>query len=81
MRKVGRRGRVQCAIDNRAALGEEFAPVRQKLRIVVLARKVRFETRPDVNVHAVGVLTPGFGRLRISRLPLGERTEPRDGSK
>jgi hypothetical protein len=52
-------GAVQSAIHNRAMLGENFAPVRQKLRVVVLTVAVGLEARPNVYMHALGVLALG----------------------
>src|SRR5690349_1404616 len=70
---------MQGTVDHRAMIGQDFAPVRQKLRIVVQTGTVGLESRADVNVHAVRVLTPQGRSLSAGRVVwargglLGER--------
>ena len=52
---------------------QNLAPVGKKLRVVMLTRKMGLQARPDIDVHAIGVLaryarsalrTRGISRLR-----------------
>src|ERR1700728_838664 len=52
-------GVMQRTIDDCAVLGEDLAPVREKLRIVMLANLVSLKPRLEVYMHPVGVLAPG----------------------
>jgi hypothetical protein len=52
---------MQRTIDNGSVLGEDLAPVGQKLWIVMLANLVRFQPSLEVHVHPVGVLAPWPG--------------------
>src|SRR6185437_4219180 len=65
------RRRVECAIDHRAMLRENLAPISQKLRIVMLAGLVRLEPGPDVNVHAIWILVPRERCLQLRRGYIG----------
>src|ERR1700761_158244 len=38
-------------------LRQQLAPVRQKLRVIVLAHVMRFQAGPNINMHSVGVLS------------------------
>ncbi len=55
IRQIGRRGKLQRAHDARTVIRQHLAPVRQKLRIVVLAFAVGLETRADEDTDAVGI--------------------------
>lgn len=67
-------GGVERSIDDGAVLGEQLAPVAEELGIVVLAGLMRFESGPDVDVHAVRVLSPGTGRRGRLRDDGGSRS-------
>src|ERR1700758_5552654 len=56
-------GCVERAVDNGAVLGENFAPISEELRIVVLAHEMGLQSCPDVYVHAIRILTPRRRRL------------------
>ena len=58
----GTAGRMESAIDNGPVLGQNLAPVGQKLRIVVLTGRMRLEARPNEHVHPGGVLALRPGR-------------------
>ena len=75
---------MQRAVDNGTMLSEQLAPVSKELRVVVLGGKVRFETRPDVNVHAFRILAPGsrcLGLRRASSLTAGAWRQAHCGGK
>ena len=56
MFQVGSAGPMQRAIDDGPMLRQQLAPVGKKLRVIVLAHGMGFEARPDIDVHAVGIL-------------------------
>ena len=60
--EVGRARGMQRAVHNGPVLGQHFAPVREKLRVVMLAHIVGLQPRPDIYVHAVAVLAGRQGR-------------------
>src|SRR5215471_13461030 len=66
--QVRGRGSVQRAINDRAVLGQKLAPVGQELWIVVLPRLMGFESSPEEDMHAVGVLPRRTRRIRRSGL-------------
>ena len=47
---------MQAAVDNRAVLGQDFAPIREKLRVVMLPGLMRLQARPKIDVHAIRIL-------------------------
>ena len=49
---------MQRAINDGPVLGENLAPVREKLWVVVLANLVRLKPCLEVYMHPVGVLAP-----------------------
>ena len=66
-RELPGRREVQAAVDDRAAVGQQLAPVRQELRVVVLALGVGLE--PGVDEHPErrrlrSLDSGGRGRLR-----------------
>ena len=72
---------VQRTVDHSPALSQQFAPVREKLGVVVLTHGMRFEARPNVDMHAVGILsgrgrnTQGIGaRLRPGQTARARKT-------
>src|SRR5580692_11011503 len=71
MLQVGCARRVKGAIDHGAVIRQHFAPVGQKLRIVVLSNAMRFESTPHINMHAIGVLTLDRGSSGSYSLPGG----------
>ncbi len=55
---------MQRAVDDGSVLGEDLAPVREKLWIVMLAHLVGLKPRLQVDMHTVRILVPGPGRRR-----------------
>src|SRR4051794_36392319 len=76
MFEVGTAGRMQRTVNNCTVLCQKLAPVGEELRIVVLARKMGLQARPEVDMHSVRILsrwqgsTLRFCRRKRSRLPL-----------
>ena len=68
MFEIGSARGMQRAIDDGSAFGQKLAPIGKELRVIVLTRQMRFKSGPDVNVHAVGILSrhPGSGLRRGS---------------
>jgi hypothetical protein len=56
MFEVGIAGRMQSTVDHGPMFRQNFAPVSKKLRVIMLTRKVRLQARPNVDVHAIGIL-------------------------
>src|SRR3954469_9666586 len=75
MFEVGTAGRMQRTVNNCTVLCQKLAPVGEELRIVVLARKMGLQARPEVDMHSVRILsrwqgsTLRFCRRKHSSLP------------
>jgi hypothetical protein len=67
MFQVGAAGKMESAIDNRSMLGENLAPIGQELGVIMLPYLMGFQTRPEINMHAVRILTlwPGSASRRL----------------
>ena len=59
MLEIGSARPMQRPIHDGSMLGENLAPICQKLRIVMLTGKVRLQSRPDIDMHALRILIPG----------------------
>ena len=75
------RGEVEAAVDDRVAVHEQLAPVRQELGIVVLPFGVRLQPRVDVHAHGRGLKRIPLRLLRgCRRAEHGCGHEQRDAS-
>lgn len=54
--EVGAAGGLQSAGDDGSTFRQKLAPVGKELWVVMLAQAMGFQTRPDIDMHAVGVL-------------------------
>src|SRR5579875_2080231 len=73
--------RMQSAIDHRAVFGQDFAPIRKKLRIVVFAGQMRFQAGPNIDVHAVWILALWPGSRRRLRSGAQDMTQEQRNDK
>ena len=61
-------------------VGEEFAPIGKKLGIVVQTRAMSLKTGAQINMHAVGILSPEWWAL-LRRLLSESRPKAEDKSR
>jgi hypothetical protein len=80
MLEIAAARRMQRAVYNSAVFGEELAPIGQKLRVIMLTGKMRLQTRPDVDTHAIGILAR-CARSRCGLLGRGSQGKQKYGAE
>ena len=64
---------MQRTIDDSAVVGQDFAPVGEKLRRIVQTRAVSLQTGTEIDMHPVGVLSPQRWALLVRRIARSDR--------